>query len=290
MRVFLTGAAGFVGRYLAPALAARGHEVIATDLRGAALDLDIRDRPAVIAAIAAAGPEAVVHAGAISGPMLAADDPALMFDVNAAGTVHVLEAMRLRGVRRLVHVSSVAVYRPREDRDPVSEHSAKGSTETYGASKVAAEAAVEAYSASFGLDAWMLRVSSIYGPGRITPYLISELIEAGRSGGRVRVTGEGTNHRQFVHVLDVVEAIAAALERPPDGCVPVNISGGTYVAEEAIGRMVQRLLPRLELDVVADKGPPGDGAIGPLDLARARWMLGYEPRIGLEEGLAALIG
>lgn len=294
LSILLTGAAGFVGRHLHTRLAADGHTVLATDLTadpdGRSAALDLRDRPAVIAAVAAANPDLVVHAGAISGPMLARDDPALMFDVNVNGTLSVVEAMRRAGVRRLVHFSSNAVYRDRPDRAPVTEESPLGKDDSYGASKVAAEAIVGAYAAGGDLDAWMLRISSIYGPGRTSPYLVSALIAAGRTGGTVTVTDDRSNMRQFVAVEDVVDAAAAAVATPAGGCVPVNVTGGEYLSEAAIGALVQARLPALRLDVVADRRENGDGAIGPLDLTRARDRLGYRPTVAIADGIARLIG
>lgn len=289
MRVLLTGAGGFVGRRLAPALADAGHEVLGADLAGAAIPLDLRDRPSVLDSVARLAPEVVVHAGAISGPMLARDDPALMFDVNVGGTVNLVEAMRRAGVRRLAHLSSVAVYRARPgDLSPTPTTAALGSDTPYGASKVAAEAVVEAY-AGQGIDSWALRISSIYGPGRTSPYLISDLIEAGRHGGEVDVTDVGGNMRQFVHVDDVVSAILAAVERDAVGYAPLNISGGDYRAESEIGRLVRTALPRLRLTLTADKGPPGDGDIGPLDMSETVRLLSWSPRISFEAGLAGLL-
>lgn len=293
MRIVLTGAGGFVGRHLVPRLERDGHHVIGTDLAadpaGHWAALDLTDRTAVIAAIGAAAPDLVVHAGAISGPMLARGDPALMFDVNVAGTVSVVEAMRRAGVRRLVHFSSNAVYRDRPDRDPVPEAATLGRTDPYGASKVAAEAVVGCYAEAARIDAWMLRISSIYGLGRVSPTILSALIAAGRSGGTVTVTDERSNMRQFVAVDDVVEAVAAAARVPAGGCVPVNVTGGEYLSEAAIAGFVRRHLPDLRFDVVADRGESGDGELGPLDLTRAADRLGYRPSVRIEDGLARLI-
>jgi nucleoside-diphosphate-sugar epimerase len=84
--------------------------------------------------------------------------------------------------------------------------------------------------------------------------------------------------------------VAAAVAKPAGGCVPVNITGGEYLSEAAIGAMVQAHLPALSLEVVADKGENGDGAVGPLDLARARDRLGYRPRTTIAAGIARLVG
>ncbi len=293
MMVVLTGAAGFVGRHLQAALQTAGHEVLATDQPGPAIvpacALDLRNRATVVDALARWRPQLVVHAGAISGAMLAQDDPALMFDVNVGGTLSVLEAMRLADVPRIVHLSSNAVYRSRDDRAPVDEDAALGSDEPYGASKVAAEALVTAYAATARIDAWMLRISSIYGPGRKTPYLISTLADAARGAAVVRVTDHSSNMRQFVHVKDVVAAVMAAVEKPAQGCTALNVTGGEYLSEEAIALLVQRHCPGLRFEVVVDHGEHGDGRRGPLNLARAEALLGWRPAITVDAGLAELL-
>lgn len=293
MKVVLTGAAGFVGRHVCPALRAAGHGVLGTDLPGAMTDptfaLDLRDRTAVIDALGRWRPDLVIHAGAISGAMLAQDDPALMFDANVNGTLSVLEAMRRAGIPRLIHLSSNAVYRSRPDREPVDEDAALGSDEPYGASKVAAEALVAAYAAAAGIDAWVLRISSIYGPGRQTPYLIAALTDAARSGQVLQVTDSRSNMRQFVHIDDVVSAVVAALGLPAQGCVALNLTGGDYLSELAIALLVQRHRPGLRFEVVADKGEHGDGRKGPLTLARAEARLGWRPTVPIERGLADLL-
>jgi UDP-glucuronate 4-epimerase len=293
MKVALTGAAGFVGRHVFRVLQAAGHEVQGTDLPGASTDLmlalDLRDRRAVIDTLDRFRPDLVIHAGAISGAMLAQDDPALMFDVNVNGTLSVLEAMRRAGVPRLIHLSSNAVYRSRDDREPVDEEAALGSDEPYGASKVAAEALVATYAATAGIDVWTLRISSIYGPGRQTPYLISALAQAARSGEVLQVTDSRSNMRQFVHIEDVVTAIMATLRQPAQGCVALNLTGGDYLSEQAIALLVQVHRPGLRFEVVADKGEHGDGRKGPLNLTRAAARLGWRPMVPIASGLAELL-
>jgi nucleoside-diphosphate-sugar epimerase len=234
-------------------------------------------------------PDVVVHAGALSGPMLARNQPAAMLDVNAGGTAAVLEGMSAAGARRLVHCSSIAVYRDRADRDPVVEDADVGSDDPYGASKIAAEAIVKTVAAVRGIDAWIMRISSIYGPGRRTPDLIGALIAAGCQGLLVDVADERGGMRQLVHVEDVAAALLAATECPAGGTVPVNVSGGDYRSEAEIGQLVATRLPGLKLHVVAETAEAWDGRIGPLDITRASRLLNYRPRIALANGIAELI-
>lgn len=219
--------------------------------------------------------------------MVARDDPALVFDVNVGGTLNLLEAMRHERVPQLVHLSSIAVYRARDDRAPVPETSALGSSEPYGASKIAAEQIVAAY-ARDGLGAWCLRIGSIFGAERTSPYLIAEVIAAGLHGSKVEVTDETSNLRQFVHLDDVLNAIELALARPANGMRTANITGGTYVSEQQIAGFVATELPALSLDLVQAKAELADGNLGPLDLTVARSELAYEPRSNLEREVRAL--
>jgi nucleoside-diphosphate-sugar epimerase len=289
-KVHVTGALGFIGKAVVQALAASGHAVTSSDLKAGegVRALDLRDRAAVCALMREAAPDVVVHAGAISGAMLAADDPALMFDVNVTGTLNVAEAMRQTGCRRLIFVSSNAVYADTPTRDPLDESGLLGAGDAYGASKIAGEAVLRAYAAS-SLHVIALRVSSVFGLGRTTPYLISEALDAVAAGQPVVVTDDRSNMRQFVHVSDVVRAVerAVLLERP--GFTPINISGGTYLSEESI---VRRLLGRgadaANLQVVADKGRNDDGRVGPLSIARAAELLGYVPEVEIGAALREL--
>ncbi len=292
--VFLTGAAGFVGRALSGRLLAEGARVDGADHPSAAGEgvaaVDLLDREGLARWLAGAPRGAVVvHAGAVSGQMLVGGDTARVFDVNVAGTVNVLSGMVRAGLSRLVHLSSNAVYRPRRDEAPVGEDAPLFSAEAYGASKVAAEAAVAAFADAHGLRATVLRLSSIYGPGRRSPYLLSEMIAAAAEGTPVPVTGEGVNMRQFLHVCDAVEAIRAAVAFADYGLGPVNVAGAERVSERAIGEMVRARLTALRLREVPDKGFPADNAIGPLDCTRAARLLGWRPRIPLAEGIDSLL-
>ncbi len=290
MRVALTGAAGFIGRHVRPALEARGDAVAASD--AGAWDgvepVDLRDATSVRAWIAAARPEAVIHAGAISGAMVAEDDPALVHAVNADGTANVLAGMAAAGVRRLVFLSSIAVYAPRQDRAPVDETSPRGSGSAYGRSKIAAEDLIrDAVAGGRITSAATLRISSVYGPYRRTPYLIGELARHAAAATPADVTDERCNLRQFVHVDDAARAVLLALDRAPAGFAPVNVTGGAYLSEAAIARIAARYLPGLDWRVVAHK-EAADGDFGPLDLWQAKALLGYVPQVTIEDGLARL--
>ncbi|MEO0762128.1 MAG: NAD(P)-dependent oxidoreductase [Pseudomonadota bacterium] len=285
----LTGAAGFIGRAVAVRLRAAGHTVIGCD-RAPGSDVsavDLRDGEAVAAWVREARPDAAVHAGAISGPMAVGGDLRRLFDVNVAGTVNLLAALAAEGVPRLVHLSSNAVYAPGPAGVALGEDAPRHAAEPYGASKIAAEAAIAAWAHAGGPAAFVLRLSSVYGAGRRTPYLFSTIARAFAEARPARVTREGENLRQFLHVEDAARAVEAALGAVAHGFEAVNVAGAEHVSEARIGALCARHLPGLRLEEIPHAGPTADTA-GPLDCSRAARRLGWRPEIALAEGTAAL--
>ncbi|WAC27703.1 NAD-dependent epimerase/dehydratase family protein [Ancylobacter sp. SL191] len=289
-RVHVTGANGFIGREVIARLREAGYAVTGSDLRASpdVRALDLRDRAAVVALMGELAPDIVMHGGAISGAMLATDDPALMFDVNVMGTLNIVEAMRRTGTARLVFLSSNAVYAEADTRDPVPEDAPCGAADAYGASKLAAESVLRAYAASFGIGVVALRISSVFGAERVTPYLISQTLDAVRNGAPIEVTDTRSNMRQFVHVSDAARAVCLAVAAVREGFTPVNITGGTYLSEEQVVRLLLAGLPAPALSVIADRGRHDDGRVGPLDISRAAALLGYAPSVDIAEALTAL--
>jgi UDP-glucuronate 4-epimerase len=289
-RIHVTGANGFIGRVVTARLRKDGHEVTGSDLNDGpdVLPIDLRDRVAVVALMRELAPDVVVHGGAISGAMLATGDPALMFDVNVSGTLNIAEAMRQSGLTRLVFLSSNAVYADADTRDPVDEAAPVGAGDPYGASKLAAESILRAYAMTHGIASIALRISSVFGPRRVTPYLVSQTLEAARAGRPIEITDTRSNMRQFVHVSDAARAICLAVAAVRPGFTPVNITGGTYLSEEQIVRILLAGFPSPAISVIADRRRNDDGRVGPLDISRAAELLGYTPSVDITTALAEL--
>ncbi|MFN3447201.1 MAG: NAD-dependent epimerase/dehydratase family protein [Roseococcus sp.] len=295
MRVLVTGGHGFIGR-AACARIAHAHAVIAASRRSG---LDVT-RPETLPP-ALAGVEAVVHA--------AVDGRASILE----GTANLLAAARAAGVRRFVHLSSVAVYGAAEGA--VREDAPRAPADSgYGRWKAEAEALVEA---APDLDPVILRPALVYGPG--DPLWIGRMARRLAVGalGPMGAAGEGL--ADLVHVRDVAEAIALALAGPPGAYNlggPTPLSWNDYLARLAAGlglaprpfspgelawrarlalpvKALARALPPLApLLPAALREAPGAGELAlfrrratyPWDKAQA--ALGWTPRIGLEEGLA----
>ncbi len=218
MRVLITGGAGFLGYHLANDLADRGVEAILYDVAPADLSEyppgttaelgDIRDLPRLREVFSQTRPEAAIH-GAAALPLWPKGD---IISVNVDGTRNVLQAAEEAGVRRVVQVSSTAVYgmpekHPLEETDPLV------GVGTYGTTKIEAERVCAEFR-SRGMVVPVLRPKTFIGTARLGVFQI--LYDWVESGCRIPVIGPGHNRYQLLEVTDLVEAIYLALTGPAD--------------------------------------------------------------------------
>jgi len=218
-RVLVTGAAGFLGGALVERLARSGEKVVISDLdRGAEspaglTPCDLTQPRQVDALLQDRGIDTVIHAGAVSGPMVMADRPLDIWRINAMGTAHLLEAARRNRVGRFVLCSSIDVYGPSAS-GTIDEDTAFAPESVYGASKVAAEAAMTGYIREHGIDALAVRFSWIYGPGRRTPTTLERLIRAGLTGETVPLGEAASQRTHYVFIDDAVAGVLGAARAP----------------------------------------------------------------------------
>jgi nucleoside-diphosphate-sugar epimerase len=288
-KVLITGAGGLVGHALRQRLEADGIAVVPVDRIARTADgielveCDVTDIHRLHALIHQHGVTEIVHCGGFSGPMVARDNPYAIVQVNIVGTANVLEAARIRGLRRVVFCSSTSAYGNTPD-GPVPEDVPMKPTSVYGASKAAGEQLVDAYARQHGLDGVSLRLSWVYGPRRTTDCFIRTMIEDALAG-RPTVLPWGRNfHRQYIHVDDAAGALVRALDVPSLPRRAYNVTGGTYLSLGEIADILRRVLPTA--DVRLGAGPdPVDDEQQQFDITAARRELGYTPAHGLEDGI-----
>jgi GDP-4-dehydro-6-deoxy-D-mannose reductase len=295
MRVLVTGASGFAGRWLVRELAAGGHDVVAAEGRA---DLDVTDAPAVSALVAGAGADAVAHLAGVAFAGDARRDPERAIAVNAGGTRNVVEAVAAAGgpVPVLV-VSSAEVYGTPDPGDlPLSEDAPLAATQPYGRSKIAAERAAREGASNARVRLVIARPFNHTGPGQrpdfVVPALSRRIAAAAASGASSIGAGNVGVRRDIGDVRDVVrayrlllEAAAAdpALADPP---LIVNIATGRSVAIREIIDALARLAGieiGIEIDpslVRADDPPEIRG-----DASRLAALTGWAPTIPLEQTL-----
>jgi len=246
---------------------------------------DIRDED--LAVKACRGMDAVVHLAANTGVIPSIEDPRMDCVVNVLGTFNYLDACRKSNVKRFVFASSGAPLG--EQEPPIHEEMVPRPISPYGASKLCGEAYCSAYHGSFGLDTVALRFGNVYGPysthkGSVVAKFIKQILER----ETLTIYGDGNQTRDFVYVEDLVDAILLALQKP-------NIGGEVFqiathrehtVGEvaEVLNRLAEKHLGR-KSEIVYEKERKGEVKRNYSDISKARRMLGFEPEVGLEEGL-----
>ncbi|HEU0023021.1 MAG TPA: NAD-dependent epimerase/dehydratase family protein [Thermoleophilaceae bacterium] len=305
MRALVTGGAGFIGSNLVDALLERGDEVTALDnvstgrrenieqalAAGAELaEVDLRDADAVAVLVERARPEVVFHLGAQVDVRKSVADPGFDSAVNVGGTVNVLRAAQAHGVRRVVFASTGGAIYGEAQTIPAPEDHPVTPEAPYGLSKFCAENYCALFTRLHGLSTVALRFGNVYGP-RQDPLGEAGVIAifCGRvlDGGRPVVFGDGLQTRDYVHVHDIVSANLLAADSDAGG--PFNIGRGE---ETTVIDLVEALAPHTPNGFTPDFQPERTGEVRhiALDASRAREELGWEPRVGIEEGLEQTLG
>jgi len=296
MRIFVTGANGFVGRWLEPELRRNGHEVVATP--GPDI-LDIADRAALRRWLDDPGgpPDAVVHLAGMAFAPDAGADPSEAFRVNVGGTVALFEVLRDIGIRPsvLVSCSADAYGTPRPEDLPLREDAPVAPNGPYALSKVAQEGAAVEASARHGFPVVVTRSFNHTGPGQRPVFVVPAMAERVMAVKRGQATairaGNIDVRRDLTDVRDVVVAYrllveAAARGALPDRCTVVNVaSGEAATVREVIERLcaLAGVTAAIEIDPsLVRKGDPPE-IRG--DAAMLRRLVGWRPQIPLGQTL-----
>jgi UDP-glucuronate 4-epimerase len=297
--VLVTGANGLIGFDLVRRLRSEGRNVVAVDrsvsdvstVTDEAFEVEIGDVHKLHELTSRFEIDAVAHCGAVSGPMLGRDNPAMVFRVNVGGTVDVAEVARQvaarRGSCRLVFCSSLTVY-GNQPEDDIGEDQPLLTRNCYASSKVAGEAIVLSYAHEHNVDGVVLRIAGVYGPRRRTSCVLRLMVENALMGRPTRLHFGKGFPRQWVHIDDVVQGIVAALDVTDPRRSIYNISGGVNPHIDEAAAIVREFLPSAEIEL--DPGPdPDDITLGLLSIRAAREDLGYEPTVPLRLGIERLI-
>jgi nucleoside-diphosphate-sugar epimerase len=288
--VLLTGIGGLIGHAVARRLVATGRNVVALD-RVPVLDApcpvlmhEIGEVHRLHELVRRHGITRIVHAGSISGPMVAPEEPAKVLAVNLGGLVDMLEVARIHEVARVVWFSSILAYEQRGGTAPVAEDAPLGADQAYGASKVAGEAVLRAYAVAHGVSSVAFRVASCYGPGRTTSCFIRTLVENAQAGRPTLVPDAALRDRQHVYVDDVAAAVVAALDAPSLPQRAYNLGPGEALTAAEVAARVAEGVPNVRLEEDPSVPIANGFSLGPLDVTAAARDLGFAPRTGLAEG------
>jgi nucleoside-diphosphate-sugar epimerase len=248
---------------------------------------DVRDVEAIHELCNVFDVDRIVHAGGISGRSVERRDKNAPIAVNVTGTATIFEVAQRHGVRRVVLCSSGSVYGS-SDRDPVTEDAPLIPVNSYGASKVASEAIMHAYAAESGVDGIALRIFQAYGPFRRTRCSIRTMVEAALNGQTATIAYREDARCQYIYIDDVVEALFAALYAGPIPQRVYNVSGGTSLTLREVANIAARILPGFSVQF-GDDPLSREYSLKQIDISAAKRDLGYAPKVGLEEGIAAYV-
>jgi UDP-glucose 4-epimerase len=213
-------------------------------------------------------------------------------DVNATGTLRLLEASRVAGVPKFVYVSSSEVYGTAQ-RVPMTEDHPTFPNTVYGGSKLAGEAYTRAYHRTYGFPTVIVRPFNTYGPrshhegdsGEVIPKFMLRCL----AGKPMVIFGDGTQTRDFTYVSDSARGIIVAATTATAVGRTLNLGSGFELSINDLARTIAEITERTSAEVVHDEARPGDVLRLYADMSQARSLLGYEPKVRLEEGLAMLL-
>lgn len=295
----VTGGAGFIGSHLADALLAAGWAVRVLDDFSSGREENLRhlqDRIEVVrgdfaepdvVARSVRDVEVVFHQGAVPSVPRSVAEPVRTNRANVVGTLGVLEAARQAGVRRVVYAASSSAYGDTEVL-PKVESMAPNPRSPYALQKYAGEVYCRLYHELYGLETVALRYFNVFGP-RQDPKseyaaVVPRFATACLRREPAQIHGDGEQSRDFTFVADTVRANLLAAEAKDAPGHVINVAGGRRISLNELYATLQRITGST---VPATHGPPraGDVKHSLADLSRARTLLGFEPRVSLEDGL-----
>jgi UDP-glucose 4-epimerase len=290
-RILVTGGSGFIGRQVVASLRQAGAAIRVVDLQphpDPSVDLvqgDIAETEVIEQAFDG-GFDGVVHLAAVTSVLRSIEQPELTFRTNVQGTHRVLEGARAAGVKALVFASTGGAVAGHIEEPKIHERVQLRPLTPYGATKAAGEMLMSAYTSVYGVRCTFIRLTNAYGPGmQAKDSIIARLMRCIRLGNTFEVYGDGTQVRDYVHSLDVVQAAMLALtDERWSG--PVVIGSGTSLSVLDVVAEVKRV-SGAEFEVVHGPAKAGEVAAVIVDNARAQ-SLGWTPRYDFTTGVTGV--
>lgn len=303
--VLVTGGAGFIGSHIVDRLLNDGFEVTVIDnlSSGRLENLDYNDRQNFhfikgdirnfdLIKKAVESIDAVFHQAALVSVVSSFNNPIATHDVNVTGTLNLLKACLDSDVKRFILASSAAIYGETKFL-PMKENMTPRPLSPYAVSKLVAESYAKLFYKAYGLETVSLRYFNVYGPRqRYGPYsvVIPNFINRVLNDQPPIIHGDGEQTRDFVSVQDVVDAnMVASRSKNAVGQV-FNVGTGKAASLNQLAKTVLKILEKTNLKPVHTEPRLGDTSTGSCaDISRARKVLGFNPRVSLEEGLTKLV-
>ncbi len=302
----VTGAAGFIGARTAEMLVCDGHKVVGIDNLNDAYDVRIKEHRLAalqklpgfefakidiaiedqLAQLDGYKFDAIVHLAARAGVRASVENPHLFYETNLMGTLNLLELCRKAGIQKFLLASTSSIYGANPKYPTPETESSSEPLQPYAASKKAAEVLAHAYHYLHGIDVSVVRYFTVYGPAGRPDLAMFRFCQWIHEGRPVRVNGNGEQSRGFTFVDDIARGTILALQ--PVGFEVINLGGHEVITINGLIALLEELIG-CKADV--QFGPPNlaDMFTNWADVSKAGRLLGWEPQVGLREGVKKLV-
>jgi len=307
MRILVTGGAGFIGSHLVERLLATGHIVAILDdfndfydprikhanIAGLAKDVtvhhaDLRDEASVRNLFRREKFEVIAHLAARAGVRPSIQHPQLYYDTNVTGTLHLLEAARVTGVKKFIFASSSSVYGATKIVPFSEDQHLTQTLSPYAATKIAGEFLCSTYSHLYQLRVVALRYFTVYGPRQRPDLAIHQFTRRIHAGQPIEQFGDGTTRRDYTYIDDVIQGTMAALQYEGPRFDVFNLGENeTIQLKDLVVAIENALGKKAKINQLPEQ--PGDMPLTCADIFKARKLLGYNPTTDLRKGLSKFI-
>jgi nucleoside-diphosphate-sugar epimerase len=300
----VTGAAGFIGARVAEMLIEQGHTVTGVDNLNDAYDvrlkeyrlqrlralsgftfhkLDISERASLEKLPAF---DAVINLAARAGVRASVENPWVFIETNVIGTLNLLELCRQKSIQKFILASTSSIYGANAPLPTPETADSDHPLQPYAASKKGAEVLCHSYHNLYGIDVTVVRYFTVYGPaGRpdMSMFRFTKWISAGQP---VQLYGDGEQSRGFTYVDDIARGTIATLKLL--GYEIINLGGHQVITMNALIALLEERIGRKAV-IVQHLPNPADMLTNWADVSKARNLLDWQPKVGLEEGVARLV-
>ncbi len=306
--ILVTGGAGFIGSSLCERLLDLDYQILCVDnfsdyyspdikrnnicgclqnRRFKLMEVDIRELPALIRVAEHTKIDGVVHLAARPGVIPSVNDPQETFENNVIGTQNVLELCRRMHIPKIVIASSSSVYGDRTDTPFREEDKTATPKSPYAASKAMSEVLAYAYSSAYQIDCVILRFFTVYGPRQRPDMAIHTFVKKVLSGNTLEVYGRPDSARDYTYIDDIIDGIVSAIEYQTRYDI-FNLGNSSPIRlDHLVDIIISTTSRKIEVKWLPTR--TGDVQVTYADISKARQLLGYSPKIAIEEGVTRFV-